>query len=412
MSRFYGGWAPYVPVAERRRQAERTMAKLRKTGHPVARVTIAGRLIATTFWGRAWCDNMESYRDYESRLPRGRTYVRNGSVVDLQIGQGRITALVSGSELYNVAITIKETAKAQWRAICADCTGGIDSIVELLQGRFSRGVMERLCRQEGGLFPRPSDIRFSCSCPDHALMCKHVAAVLYGVGARLDHKPELLFRLRAVDETDLVAGIDTALPLSTTGPVAGKVLQADDVSALFGLDLAAPEVPAAGKPSDKPSAVRARRTPPVPEGVASAANAVVPRTAASKRAPAGVVPARPALTKRAAAANDGPIKPVAPKQGPAAAEATPIKPPAPKTAKASSRQVVPEKALAIIEVEGKHQNSVRTRKWADAYRRVTAASVATPAVLEVPAQGRGRRPASKDRTATARKPQQKPVKWW
>src|SRR5664279_2022955 len=172
MSRYYGGWAPYVPVAERRRKAERAMEKLRKTGYPVAPVTIEGRTIATTFWGRAWCDNMEGYHDYENRLPRGRTYVRNGSVVDLQIGTGKITARVSGSELYQVTITIKETARTQWRSICSDCTGGIDSLVELLQGRFSKGIMERLCRQESGLFPRPSDIRFSCSCPDHASMCK------------------------------------------------------------------------------------------------------------------------------------------------------------------------------------------------------------------------------------------------
>src|SRR5208337_4474470 len=259
VSRYYGGWAPYVPVAERRRKAQRTMAKLQKASHPVAPVIISGRLIATTFWGRAWCDNLESYRDYDNRLPRGRTYVRNGSVVDLQIAPGRIAAKVSGSELYDVAITIQETAKTRWRAICADCAGGIDSLVELLQGRFSKGVMERLCRQEGGLFPRPSDIRFTCSCPDHASMCKHVAAVLYGVGARLDRQPELLFRLRAVDEAELVAGLDTALPLSKTGPAAGKVLDTDDMSALFGLDLAAAEVPAAGKPSDGSSAARARR---------------------------------------------------------------------------------------------------------------------------------------------------------
>ena len=187
MSRWYGGWAPYVPVAERRRKAERAMAKRRKAGHPVSPVIVTGRAIATTFWGKAWCDNLESYRDYENRLPRGRTYVRNGSVVDLQIAPGRVAAVVSGSELYEVTISVKETPKTQWRAMCSDCAGGIDSLVELLQGRLSKAVMERLCRQQGGLFPRPSEIRFSCSCPDYAVMCKHVAAVLYGVGARLDH---------------------------------------------------------------------------------------------------------------------------------------------------------------------------------------------------------------------------------
>ena len=239
----YGGWAPYVPVAERRRMAEREMAKLRKKGYPVAPVRIEGRTIARTFWGKAWCENLESYRDYENRLPRGRTYVRNGSVVDLQITPLEVTAMVSGSALYTVKISIKAMLRPQWQSSVRDCAGGIDSLVELLQGRFSKGVMERLCRQDNGLFPKPSEIRFSCSCPDSASMCKHVAAVLYGVGSRLDEQPELLFRLRAVDHSELVADLDTAVPLSKTAPAAGKVLETDDLSALFGLDLAEEESP-------------------------------------------------------------------------------------------------------------------------------------------------------------------------
>lgn len=237
MSRYYGGWAPYVSVAERRHKAARAMEKLRKKGHPVAPVVIAGRAIAGTFWGKAWCDNLESYHDYENRLPRGRTYVRNGSVVDLQIAPHEVKAMVSGSSLYHVTVSIGAVAKAHWRSICKDCAGAIDSLVELLQGRFSKGVMERICRQDKGLFPRPSEISFSCSCPDYASMCKHVAAVLYGVGARLDAQPELLFRLRGVDATEMVAHIDQALPMSKTGPAAGKVLDVDDLSAMFGLDM-------------------------------------------------------------------------------------------------------------------------------------------------------------------------------
>jgi uncharacterized Zn finger protein len=176
-------------------------------------------------------------------LPRGRTYVRNGSVVDLQITPLAVTALVSGSSIYNVTIRIKAVPKAQWQSICRDYTGGIDSLVELLQGRFSKGVMERLCRQNEGLFPRSSDITFSCNCPDYASMCKHVAAVLYGVGARLDREPELLFRLRAVDEKDLLAHLEAGVPLSKTAPAAGKILEADDISALFGLEMADGEAP-------------------------------------------------------------------------------------------------------------------------------------------------------------------------
>ena len=358
MSRYYGGWAPYVPVAKRRQKAERTMEKRRKAGHPVAPVRIAGRAIATTFWGQAWCDNMEGYHDYENRLPRGRTYVRNGSVVDLQIAPGRVTAVVSGSELYDVTVTIKETPQTQWRSICADCAGGINSLVELLQGRFSKGVMERLCRQQGGLFPRPSDIRFSCSCPDHALMCKHVAAVLYGVGARLDQQPELLFRLRAVDETDLVAHVDAALPMSKQGPGSGRVLETDDVSALFGLDMAAPEVAATTKPSRKPRAV------------------------------AGIPPARPAPAKATTAAKKGAMKPVVSKKASSAAKAAPTSKPAAK------------------------QAATAAARPAAAAKRAKPISVAVSEALDVPVRGRRRAPGSGNKPMAAREQVQKPVKWW
>ncbi|WP_158927848.1 SWIM zinc finger family protein, partial [Acidisphaera sp. S103] len=219
VARYYEDqWPAYVSVAERRRNAEREVAKLRKQGTVVSPVKVEGNKIASTFWGKAWCSNLESYRDYESRLPRGRTYVRNGSVIDLRISAHEVIAMVSGSSVYNVKITVGAVPKALWKSICADCSGGIDSLVELLQGRFSKGVMERICRQGTGLFPKPSEIRFSCSCPDGASMCKHVAAVMYGVGTRLDAQPELLFRLRAVSENDLVADIGNVLPMSKQGP--------------------------------------------------------------------------------------------------------------------------------------------------------------------------------------------------
>jgi uncharacterized Zn finger protein len=235
---FDEAWPPYVPVAERRRQAARELEKLRRKGHPVAPVILDGRTIARTFWGKAWCDNLESYRDYDNRLPRGRSYVRNGAVIDLQISALEIKAKVSGSSIYRVSISITALAPTLWRSICTDCAGGIDSLVELLQGRFSKGVMERICRQDRGLFPKPSDIRFSCTCPDGASLCKHTAAVLYGVGARFDERPELLFQLRAVDEKDLVANVDAALPISNRPLDIGKILETDDISALFGLDMA------------------------------------------------------------------------------------------------------------------------------------------------------------------------------
>ena len=249
-------YRPYVPVAVRRRQAEREMAKLRKKGHTVSSVVIEGRAIARTFWGKAWCDNLERYSDYENRLPRGRTYVRNGSVVDLQIAAGEVKAAVSGSHLYKVAVKVSAVPKARWNSICKDSAGAIDSLVELLQGRFSKGVMERICQQRTGLFPSPDEIRLSCSCPDWASMCKHVAAVLYGIGARLDERPELLFKLREVDEKELIARAGTGLPLAKKAPATEKVLAAGDLSEIFGLEMAtgengsAPEsTPAPAKPA-------------------------------------------------------------------------------------------------------------------------------------------------------------------
>ena len=234
----YFGWKPYVPVAARRQQAARRLAQLmKKSGGEASPVVIDGRKIAKTFWGEAWCENLERYSDFANRLPRGRTYVRNGSVVDLRIAPGRVTALVSGSDLYEITMKVAAVPPARWRAICRDCAGAIDSVVELLQGKLSQSVMARMCQPETGLFPSPKEITFECSCPDWASMCKHVAAVLYGVGARLDAQPELLFLLRNVDQQALVAKAGS--DLSRRRKVqAGKVLETGDLSKIFGIEMA------------------------------------------------------------------------------------------------------------------------------------------------------------------------------
>lgn len=261
-------WREYVPVAERRRQAQQKLKKLKKKGQPVAPVTIEGRTIAKSFWGKSWCTNLERYSDYENRLPRGRTYVRNGSVVDLQIAKGEVSAFVSGSELYKIKIGIAPVAKGHWKSICRDCAGSIDSLVELLQGRLAKGVMDRVCREGDGLFPSPKEIELSCSCPDWAGMCKHVAAALYGVGARLDEKPQLLFVLRGVDENELLASAGQNLSLTRTASAPAQVLDDGDVAALFGLEMAdlanaeAPAPAAGRKPGKKSKRPVARTAPP------------------------------------------------------------------------------------------------------------------------------------------------------
>jgi uncharacterized Zn finger protein len=250
----YFGWQPYVSVAEKRRRAAREVAKLAKRGQIITPVNIEGRKIAKSFWGQAWCTNLERYSDYESRLPRGRTYVRNGSVVDLQIAAGKVVAMVAGSELYTITISIVPVGSARWKAICRDCAGTIDSLVELLQGRLAKGVMDRVCREGDGLFPAPDEIKLSCSCPDWAGMCKHVAAVLYGIGARLDEKPQLLFKLRGVDESQLIAHAGQDLSFSGAPSGAASVLGDSDVAALFGLEMAEPArdgAAAAPKPPEK-----------------------------------------------------------------------------------------------------------------------------------------------------------------
>jgi uncharacterized Zn finger protein len=258
MSFFYE-WRPYVSGAERRAKAQRELAKLAKKGRTITPIVIEGRTIAASFWGKSWCANLERYSDYANRLPRGRSYVRNGSVVDLQIAKGEVKAIVSGSALYRVKVSITPVRKPHWQAICRDCTGSIDSLVELLQGRLAKSVMDRVCREGDGLFPAPKEITLSCSCPDWADMCKHVAAVLYGVGARLDHAPELLFVLRGVDQNELIAGAGQDLSQTTAKPTTARVLADDDVAALFGLEMAdAVSSPAPPAPETKESATKLR----------------------------------------------------------------------------------------------------------------------------------------------------------
>lgn len=252
----YGGFAPYVPVAKRRANAAEHAEKLaEKEGRELAPVKITGRAMATTYWGKAWCDNLEAYSDFANRLPRGRTYARNGSVIDLQIKQGKIEAIVSGSEIYTISISIATLAKPHWTRLKAECSQSIASLIDLLQGRFDAGVMQRLAHPTEGLFPRPQEIKLKCSCPDSAGLCKHLAAVLYGVGNRLDSEPELLFTLRNVDHLELIGQAVAAGNLDqtlTTGD--DNALAGSDLGEIFGIDLGSSQTAAPPK-----KAARAKR---------------------------------------------------------------------------------------------------------------------------------------------------------
>ena len=246
---WYGGrwdyYPPHVSVGEKKARGMLALAKLLKksqrTAEPVA-IARRTRQVATTFWGKAWCDNLERYADFANRLPRGRAYLRNGSVLDLAVAEGRIEAYVAGSELYRVTIAIAPLAKTRWRRVVARCTGRIGSLISLLRGELSDDVLAVLTHATDGLFPEPREMTLDCSCPDSAGLCKHLAAVLYGVGIRLDARPELFFVLRRVDQAELLSSA-TAGAVSQRRPIAGKRIADDRLSAVFGIELedAAPE---------------------------------------------------------------------------------------------------------------------------------------------------------------------------
>lgn len=226
----------YEDARERKERLQREIAKRKKRGEcfEVLSAPAGQKKLSTTFWGQAWCRNLESYQQYESRLPRGRSYLRQGNVYNLEIEAGKLSAVVAGSELYDTSIHIQPLPKKRWQEIVAEGSGQVGSMLDLLAGKLGDGLMHLLTDPERGLFPKPKEIRFDCSCPDFADMCKHVSAVLYGVGVLLDTKPELLFTLRGVDQAELLSDASTAA-MADLG--AGSELAGTDLSALFGIDL-------------------------------------------------------------------------------------------------------------------------------------------------------------------------------
>lgn len=296
----YGYWKKYVPVAKRRAKAQSHAQKLDKEGKPLEPVIVNSRSIASTFWGKAWCNNLEAYSDYANRLPRARTYVRNGSVIDLKILPGKVMAQVVGSSRYRIEIDIQPMATPRWHELVKDCTGSIESLVELLQGQLSDAVMQRICAPKTGLFPSPAEIRFSCSCPDWADMCKHVGAALYGVGARLDADPQLLFTLRKVDANDLLSAqtADIAAPKNT--PTPSRMLSEDALSDLFDIDMAALDTPsqeAVDPPPDQPKQAKSKANKPTATKKESAKKSVS-NDAAQKKVAQKKAAAKKVVTKK------------------------------------------------------------------------------------------------------------------
>ncbi len=214
-------WYPsYVPVDEQRARTVSEIQGLRARGVRVQPIELRGRTIARNFWGRRWCEHLESFSEYAARLAHGRAYVRNGSICHLAIEPGAVDAMVVGSALYHVSIRIRQIEGSAWTAIKRVCAGRVGSVLELHRGLLPGNVAAAVTDRDAGVFPQPGEIVPSCECGDRATMCKHAAAVLSGVGSRLDDSPELLFLLRGVDEAELIsaepapadAGLATGTP--------------------------------------------------------------------------------------------------------------------------------------------------------------------------------------------------------
>jgi uncharacterized Zn finger protein len=228
-------YRPYVSVAQRKAQALRKMQKLAKKGLKIQPIE-ARRKIVSTFWGKAWCDHIEAFGDYVNRLPRGKRYVRNGSVCHLSVEKGNVEAKVAGSDTYNVSIKIKPLSSARWSVLKKQCSGKIGTLLELLSGELSDEVMSAVCNHSTGLFPSAKEINYSCDCPDWAEMCKHIAAVLYGVGSRLDSDPQSLFSLRGVNYKELI-DVGKAVTSATKTTSKRRRIASDELSEVFDVDM-------------------------------------------------------------------------------------------------------------------------------------------------------------------------------
>jgi uncharacterized Zn finger protein len=265
---YYGGWRSWpkpLRKDERLARAGRAAKKLSRGGRELHPVVVEGRTAAKSAWGKGWCTTLASYGDYENRLPRGLSYLRSGAVIDLAIQRGRVEALVSGSRVYKVRIDIRPLTRARWSAMKAQCAGGITSLVALLRGELSPPIIDVIARREGGLFPASEEIDVTCSCPDSAVMCKHVAAVLYGIGTRLDAEPELLFVLRGVDHRELITDAPVAAVKRgrRASSPAGKMASAE-LEAVFGIELDGPSTTEPASDETRPtrkSTKTKRKTP-------------------------------------------------------------------------------------------------------------------------------------------------------
>lgn len=236
----YYGFPRYESVAEKKAKASRSLAKMKKKNPDIEPVIIEGRTLAKNWWGKSWNINLESYADYSNRIERGKRYVRNNAVLDLKISKGKVIAKVQGSRVkpYDVEISIDALDNKKWEQVTELCNHRIDSLEQLIEGKFPKELEILFTDKKYGMFPSPKEIHFACSCPDWAYMCKHVAATLYGIGARLDNDPMLFFALRDIDGQMLIRkSMERKLEsmLKNASKKSKREIAAKDISDIFGL---------------------------------------------------------------------------------------------------------------------------------------------------------------------------------
>ena len=236
------------------RAVQRELTARRKRGENLEPVLPkSSRDLSTTFWGQAWNRNLMAYSDYESRMPRGRSYFRSGKVLGMKVEPGLITSVVAGSRVYDVEIQIARLAEKDWKHLQKRCLGKITDVMDLLAGDLSDDVMREVTDLKTGLFPSSDQIMLSCSCPDWAGMCKHAAATLYAVGSLLDDNPRHLFTLRNVDPQVLIGTLEQLIDalIDTTQPASDRhaALEGMDLGDIFGIavDTTVPAKPPAKK---------------------------------------------------------------------------------------------------------------------------------------------------------------------
>lgn len=200
----------YISISDQKAMALKSKKRLEKNlNRSLEPIILASTKLATSWWGKMWNTNLERYAEYSNRIGRGKTYVKNELVIDLQIEESKVFAYVQGKrrDPYQIAIYIDPTKPGLIEQIKEKCQGKLDTVEELLEGKFSKEISSIFMIQGAGLFPEPKEIKFRCSCPDYTSCCKHVSAVLYGIGSKLDVNPLLFFTLRGINLDDFLKDV-------------------------------------------------------------------------------------------------------------------------------------------------------------------------------------------------------------